>query len=253
MKKLLALLLLLPTLALAQGGQNKLLTNDEGSVIVGTTSSTGEFRVIHNGTIVLTSAAGGVDLGGSVTVSAIANATSVDVDIASSTVATFDSGGMQTAITGSTTTPSIRLNDGNTGFYGNNGNIYGVVDGSTGFYSIKAGGLVRNGFYGGSTSLPTIHHGLDSNTGLLWPGGDALQMISGSDVVATFDSGGLDLNGSADTYVHYNTGAVTAAGTTISDATQLTNVINIINGGGATNGVKLSANGDATMILIKNN
>ena len=70
MKKLLYLLLFLGALligyqlAYAQdtSGQQKLLLNDKGSVIVGTTSATGEFRVIHNGVVVLTTESGGAGL-----------------------------------------------------------------------------------------------------------------------------------------------------------------------------------------------
>lgn len=68
MKKLLFLFLLIPVLAFAEGGRQKLLLNDNGDVVIGTTTSTGETRIIHNGTVVLTTEAGGVDLGASATV-----------------------------------------------------------------------------------------------------------------------------------------------------------------------------------------
>lgn len=63
-KRILLALLFIPSLVLAQGGQDKLLLNGNGNVVVGTTSATGDFRVIHNGVVVLTSVAGGVELGG---------------------------------------------------------------------------------------------------------------------------------------------------------------------------------------------
>lgn len=93
---LLALSILFATVAYAQdtAGQQQLLLNDKGNVIIGTTTATGETRIIHNGTIVLTTTSGGVDLGASLTTDAIANAVDIDVDIDSTTVATFDSGGL---------------------------------------------------------------------------------------------------------------------------------------------------------------
>lgn len=129
----------------------------------------------------------------------VASGSSLPVVVSGSTVATFDSGGLN-VLAGSAASPSLAFG-GTTGFYelsnsigvANSGAVKWWFDSTGALYAAGSGGIL--GVASGAVGLPGLYFRDDTNSGLLNPSADTVAITAGGAARATVNTGGLDVTG----------------------------------------------------------